>query len=177
VRLAARCRSGAAQRGLRAPAPARAQAPAAAAPVAQAAKPVDSNGPSGDGVNNLLIAAVAWKQTAAEYRALYHQGFNIARPHVELALTGRQAGDKPLAVVTDLDDTSVLSLAYWGHLVNRNLDFFNDPIWDSWIPKNQIVASPGAQDFLQFCKGNGVEVFYVTSRDQGTRPTTTRWRI
>jgi 5'-nucleotidase (lipoprotein e(P4) family) len=69
--------------------------------------------------------------------------------------------------VTDLDDTLVLPLAYWGHLVNRNLDFFDDPIWDSWIPKNQIVASPGAQDFLQFCKDNGVEVFYVTSRDQG----------
>lgn len=38
------------------------------------------------GAGNLLIAAVAWKQTAAEYRALYHQGFNIARMHVESAL-------------------------------------------------------------------------------------------
>jgi 5'-nucleotidase (lipoprotein e(P4) family) len=149
--------------------PAQAQAPAAAPAAATPAKPVDTNGPSGDGVNNLLIAAVAWKQTAAEYRALYHQGFNIARLHVELALAKRRPGDKPLAVISDLDDTLVLPLAYWGYLVNRNMDFFDDPEWDRWIPSNQIVASPGAQDFLRFCRDNGVEVFYVTSRDQGDR--------
>ena len=33
-------------------------------------------------MDNLLIAAVAWKQTAAEYRALYHQGYNVARMQV-----------------------------------------------------------------------------------------------
>ena len=27
---------------------------------------------------NPLVYAVAWKQTAAEYRALFHQGFNVA---------------------------------------------------------------------------------------------------
>ncbi|HZT55608.1 MAG TPA: HAD family acid phosphatase, partial [Burkholderiaceae bacterium] len=62
--------------------------------------------------------------------------------------------------------TILLPLAYWGHLINGNKDFFDDPIWDRWIPKNQIVPSPGSQEFLRFCKENGVEVFYVTSRDQ-----------
>jgi len=152
--------------------PAQAQAPATApvTPVTPTqAKPLDTNGPSGEGVNNLLIGAVAWKQTAAEYRALYHQGFNVARLQVELALAKRRPGDKPLAVISDLDDTLVLPLAYWGYLVNHNRDFFDDPEWDRWIPSNQIVASPGAQDFLRFCQDNGVEVFYVTSRDQGER--------
>lgn len=139
------------------------------APVAAPAKPLNTNGPAGDGVNNLLIGAVAWKQTAAEYRALYHQGYNIARMHVEAALKARKAGDRPLAVVTDVDDTILLPLPYWGHLVNRNMDFFDDPVWDEWVPKNQFVPAPGAQDFLRFCRDNGVEVFYVTSRDQGER--------
>ena len=48
------------------------------------------NGPSGNGGNNLLIAAVAWKQTAAEYRALYHQAFNLARMRLDQALAARK---------------------------------------------------------------------------------------
>jgi 5'-nucleotidase (lipoprotein e(P4) family) len=112
---------------------------------------------------------VAWKQTAAEYRALYYQGFNVARMHVELALAKRKPGDKPLAVVTDMDDTILHPLNYWGHLINENKDYFDDPVWDEWIPSNKITASPGSQDFLKFCADNGVEVFYVTSRDQGEK--------
>ena len=123
--------------------------------------------PSGSGTNNLLIAAVAWKQTAAEYRALYHQGYNIARMHLEQAIKNRKPGDKPLAVVSDLDDTILLPLPYWGHLINNNRDFFDDPIWDAWIPKNQMVVAPGAKEFFKFAADNGVEVFYVSSRDQG----------
>lgn len=140
-----------------------------AAQTAPPAPAPNTTGPSGSGVNNALLYAVAWKQTAAEYRALYHQGFNVARMHVEAALKARKPGDKPLAVVTDMDDTILLPLAYWGHLIERNKDFFDDPIWDNWVPRNQIVPSPGSQDFLRFCKDNGVEVFYVTSRDQGER--------
>jgi 5'-nucleotidase (lipoprotein e(P4) family) len=136
-------------------------APPAAAP--------NTTGPSGSGVNNALLYAVAWKQTAAEYRALYYQGFNVARMHVELALAKRKPGDKPLAVVTDMDDTILHPLNYWGHLINENKDYFDDPVWDEWIPANKVTASPGSQEFLKFCADNGVEVFYVTSRDQGEK--------
>ncbi len=136
---------------------------------AQGTKPANTTGPSGNGVNNALLYSVAWKQTAAEYRALYFQGFNVARMHVELALAKRQPSDKPLAVVTDMDDTVLHALNYWGHLVNQNKDYFDDPIWDSWIPENKVTASPGSLEFLKFCADNGVQVFYVTSRDQGEK--------
>ena len=129
----------------------------------------DTTGPSGSGVNNALLYAVAWKQTAAEYRALYYQGFNVARMHVQAALAKRQVGDKPLAVVTDMDDTILHTVNYWGNLINQNKDFFDDPIWDRWIPENKVTAAPGATEFLKFCADNGVEVFYVTSRDQGPK--------
>ncbi len=114
-----------------------------------------------------LLYALAWKQTAAEYQALYYQGFNIARMHVQAALENRQPGDKPLAIVTDVDDTVLHSLTYWGHLVARNMDFFDDAIWDRWVESNRVTATPGALEFLEFCAANDVEVFYVTSRDQG----------
>jgi 5'-nucleotidase (lipoprotein e(P4) family) len=115
---------------------------------------------------NILTVAVAWKQTAAEYRALYYQGFNIATQKVKSAIASHNK-DKKLAVLTDLDDTLVLPLKYWSLLLEKGQDFFDDSLWDSWIPKYEMVPAPGALDFLKFCKENGVEVFYVTNRDQG----------
>lgn len=119
--------------------------------------------------SNILTMAAAWKQTAAEYKALYHQAFNIARMQVENAIKNHKQGDKPLAVVTDLDDTILLHDEYWGYLVNNDYDFFDDSVWDKMIPENRMKASPGSLEFLNYCKENGVEVYYVTSRDQGTK--------
>lgn len=116
---------------------------------------------------NALLYAVAWKQTAAEYRALYYQGFALAQLRVEQALVDPARADRPLAVISDLDETLLLAPDYWGYLVGQNQDFFDDAVWDRWVPGNHFVASPGAQEFLEFCLANSVEVFYVTNRDQG----------
>ncbi len=117
--------------------------------------------------SNNLVYAVAWKQTAAEYRALYHQGFNMARMQLENALANQDDSVKPLAVIADVDDTLLLSEAYWGYLVSEGKEFFDDAAWDEWIADNKTVPSPGALSFLQYCFENNVEVFYVTNRDQG----------
>ena len=114
---------------------------------------------------NNLSYAVAWKQTAAEHRALYYQGFNIARLRVELALTAGEG--KPLAIIADIDETLLLANDYWGYLISNEEDFFNDASWDLWVAENNFVPSPGSREFLNFCKSNNVEVFYVTNRDQG----------
>ena len=118
-------------------------------------------------IENHLTMAMAWRQTAAEYRALYHQGFNLARMRIELALAQKQDGSLPLAVISDVDETLLLSNNYWGYLINQGQDFFDDAIWDSWVAENRAVASPGALDFLKFCVANNVEIFYVTNRNQG----------
>ena len=120
---------------------------------------------------NPLLYATAWKQTAAEYRALYYQGFNIARERLDAALAKRKDGDKPLAIVSDIDDTVLLPLPYWKLIVKEDKSFFDDPVWDEWVPKNEFVASPGAVDFLKYAQDKGVEIFYVTSRDQGEKTT------
>jgi 5'-nucleotidase (lipoprotein e(P4) family) len=114
---------------------------------------------------NALLWAVAWKQTAAEYRALCYQAYNFARMRLELELASDHR--KPLAVITDVDDTVLHACSYWGHLVEIDRDFFDDGIWDQWIPRNLVTAVPGAREFFNYCEENGVEVFYVTSRDQG----------
>ncbi len=118
-------------------------------------------------IENNLMMAMAWKQTAAEYRALYHQGFNLARMRVEMALATPREDSLPLAIITDVDETVLLANDYWGYLIEQGQDFFDDASWDRWVAQNRAVASPGALEFLQFCVDNGVEIFYVTNRDQG----------
>jgi len=119
------------------------------------------------GPQNNLMYAVAWKQTAAEYQALYHQGFNMARSQVQQALLEYSAQDKPLAIISDLDETLLLANDYWGYLINSGQDFFDDPSWDVWVAEQRVSPSPGAVEFLRYCAANNVEIFYVTNRDQG----------
>lgn len=121
------------------------------------------------GNNNLLISAVAWKQTAAEYKALYYQAYNLARMQLDQAIAAQKSGDKPLAVITDIDDTILNAGNYWGYLINNGQDFFDDDVWDRWVPHNRFTAMPGALDFFNYAKSRGVEVFYVSSRDQGDK--------
>ncbi len=119
--------------------------------------------------SNLLTAAVAWKQTAAEFEALYYQGFNVARMQLDRALQAHKAGDRPLAIISDVDDTVLSSNSYWGYMINADKEFFDDAAWDKWVADNGPVATPGAVDFLNYAQSKGVEVFYVTSRDQGEK--------
>ena len=121
---------------------------------------------------NSLITAVAWKRAAAEYEALYHQGFNVAQLHVERRLEERRAQQTdpdvlPVAVIADLDDTVLDTRDYWRELIDAGIDFFDDARWDAWVAKNRGRSTPGAFEFLTFCEAQKVEVFYITSRDQG----------
>ncbi len=122
-----------------------------------------------DELQNPLLYAIAWRQTAAEYRALYYQGFALARLRVEEALARGSRNGRPLAVISDVDETMLLSNAYWGELIASGRDFFDDATWDEWVPKNEFVASPGAREFVEFCEEEGVRVFFVTNRDQGEK--------
>ena len=91
-------------------------------------------------LTNPLLYAIAWRQTAAEFRALYYQGFALAQLRVEQALAAREASasndTRPLAVITDVDETVLLSGAYWGQLIAEGGDFFDDATWDAWVPNN-----------------------------------------
>jgi 5'-nucleotidase (lipoprotein e(P4) family) len=112
---------------------------------------------------------MAYKQTAAEFYALCHQAYNLARLRIDLALAQHTSGEPPLAVIADMDNTILHAMSYWGYLINENRDFFDDAIWDEWLPNNLITAVPGSIDFFRYCQQQGVEVFYVTNRNQGER--------
>lgn len=116
--------------------------------------------------SNALAMAVAWKETSAEYEALYLQGFNVARMHVDRAI---RDGRRKLAVISDLDDTVLDTRDYWREVLAADLELFDDARWDAWVATNRVKPSPGALEFLTFCRDAGVEVFYITNRDQGEK--------
>ena len=121
---------------------------------------------SNNKLRNPLLWAAAWSATSAEFGALCHQAYNLAKLRVDMAL---QVSDreKPLSVIADVDNTVVHAFSYWGYLINEGKDFFEDASWDRWIPENLMTLVPGALAFLKHCQVNDVEVFYVTNRDQG----------
>jgi 5'-nucleotidase (lipoprotein e(P4) family) len=136
----------------------------------QPSEPAAARASTSPGVSTM---AVAWKQTAAEYEALYLQGFALARLRVEQALGARAGQDaraqKPLAVISDLDDTILDTRGYWRELLASGGQLFEDARWDAWVARSVATPSPGAVEFLAFCRERGVEVFVITSRDQGER--------
>ncbi len=126
-----------------------------------------------DPVQNILSAAVAWRVTAAERDMLHRQGFNIARERLDAALERRRkkrhrrGRRKPLAFISDIDDTVLSTDPYWKLLIEARKQALDDPLWDEWIAGNGPTATPGAVAFTQYAKRKGVQIFYVSNRDQG----------
>jgi 5'-nucleotidase (lipoprotein e(P4) family) len=121
-------------------------------------------------VDNLYSAAVAWRVTAAERAMQYRQGFNIARDRLDNVLRGvgqTHRGAKPLAFICDIDDTVLSTNAYWEMLIAQGKRAFDDDIWDTWVRGNGPTATPGAVEFSQYAQSKGVEIFYISQRDQG----------
>ncbi|WP_164234338.1 5'-nucleotidase, lipoprotein e(P4) family [Microbacterium hydrocarbonoxydans] len=124
----------------------------------------------GDPAQNILSAAVAWCVTAAEREMLYRQAFNIARDRIDAVLRGegqKRRGSKPLAIISDVDDTVLSSDTYWAMLLGSGKQAFDDVLWDDWVRANGPTPTPGAVEFTRYAESRGVEVFYVSQRDQG----------
>lgn len=123
-----------------------------------------------DNAQNILSAAVAWRETAAERDMLYRQGFNIARDRLDAVLRGNgqtRRGRKSLAFICDVDDTVLSSDTYWVRLIAAGKQAFDDAMWDQWVRENGPTPTPGAVEFTRYAEAKGVQIFYVSSRDQG----------
>ncbi len=114
------------------------------------------------GASDYLIAATLWYQNSGEMRALYYQAFNIAK----LALVGNlnnYNGDKPPAIVFDLDETILDNSYYEADLIFNQLSYTPES-WKEWTALECAGALPGAVDFVEFAVGIGVEIFYISNR-------------
>ena len=116
-------------------------------------------------LNEQSVLALVWMQASAEYRELCYQAYNLADMLVDKAISAAKPGDKPLAIIADLDETLLDNSAYDAGFIGRN-DAFSGKTWTQWEPAAQAAAMPGAADFLNDVQKKHVEIFYVTNRDQ-----------
>lgn len=119
--------------------------------------------------NGKLFTAV-WMQQSAEYKALCLQAFQLADLRLSNILTYQKPA-KPLAIITDIDETFLDNSPYAIHQSLQGKDF--DPAsWNEWVEKADADTIAGGLAFFQKAASQGVTIFYVTNRDETGRAAT-----
>lgn len=107
--------------------------------------------------------ATAWFR-GGESAALYFQGFAVARERLD-AVLAQPAPPKPLALITDIDETVLDNSSYQVWLI-QNRESYSTNSWKEWTKLAKAKGLPGAREFLRHADSKGVKIFYVTNRDQ-----------
>jgi len=108
-----------------------------------------------------------FQQRAAEYQALCIQAFNIARLRVDEAVQQSPSG-KPLAIITDIDETFLDNSPNSVHQALLGKDF-DQQAWYEWTAKGSADTLPGALGFFNYAASKHITVFYITNRDEKDR--------
>jgi 5'-nucleotidase (lipoprotein e(P4) family) len=122
--------------------------------------------------------ATLWVQTAAEYRALAYQAYNLARWQLEADLDKKNVKKlpkaeqkKPRAIMVDIDETVLDNSPAQAYGI-RNRLAFNLADWYAWGEMRKAKAIPGSVDFVNYAASKGVKVFYASNRDEVQRQAT-----
>ena len=118
---------------------------------------------SDNNINHHPITAILWQQHASEYQALVYQGFNIAKAQLEIHLANSIKSNKPLAIITDIDETVLDNTPYNAKMALLGKDF-NKQSWLDWGLQKSAKPLPGALSFFTYVAEKGVEVFYISNR-------------
>lgn len=112
------------------------------------------------------IYAAFYQQRAAEYQALCLQAYSIARVRLDEAIANK--GAKPLAIVTDIDET-FLDNSYYAVEMAKQGKIYDVKTWKDWTSKGIATPLSGALDFFNYAASKGVTIFYITNRDEDER--------
>ena len=112
------------------------------------------------------IYAAFYQQRAAEYEALCLQAYNIAKLRLDEALA--QKSEKPLAIVSDIDET-FLDNSYYAVERAKMGKEYDQKTWEEWTAKGIAKPLTGSQEFYQYAASKGIQVFYVTNRAEQER--------
>jgi len=115
--------------------------------------------------------AAMWTQHAAEYKALCFQAYNTAKLRLDAALQKNYS--KPLAIVTDIDETVLDNSPNTVGQALKGKDYETEA-WYNWTAKASADTIPGAAAFLKYAASKPVTVFYITNRDEKEREATLR---
>ena len=112
--------------------------------------------------NEYMVLATNWYQQSAEMRAIYYQSFNLAKVLV-VVNKNEQLTDKKPAVVLDIDETLLNNSPFQGKAIETGIGY-NSETWKAWTDEAKAEPLPGAIEFLNYAKEQGVEVFYISNR-------------
>jgi len=116
-------------------------------------------------VNGKLFTSL-FEQSSSEYKALCFQAYNIARFQVDQSLLA--ASSKPRAIVTDIDETFFDNSPYAVHQAEQGKGY--DPSsWAEWTGRSECDTLSGALSFFKYAANKGVEIYYITNRDEKER--------
>ena len=118
------------------------------------------------------ILATLYVQNSAEY---YANSINVYRSAIDMlpsvlsdktisaAIEQTESfGDKPPAVILDIDQTVLNNIAYQARLIKTNTYYPEG--WDDWCMEEQAEYVPGVKEFLDYATELGVAIFFVTNR-------------
>ena len=86
---------------------------------------------SGMAKRDYSVQSVLWVQHAAEFKALCYQAYNIAKFQLDKILIEDNNTGKPLAIVTDIDETIFNNSPYEAKLITDNKQYAHDT-WVAW---------------------------------------------
>jgi 5'-nucleotidase (lipoprotein e(P4) family) len=112
------------------------------------------------------IFTTVFQQRAAEYRALCYQAYNIAYLQLDKSLTKNNG--KPKAIITDIDETVLDNSVYAANRALQGKDY-DAASWLEYTSMGIADTIPGAYNFLRYASSQGVEVFYITNREEKER--------
>ena len=119
---------------------------------------------------SLKVFPVLYQQTAAEYRALCYQAFNMAALRLN-EIPKRKFRKQKLAIITDLDETVLDNSYVEAQLIKEGKEFSN-AMWKNWTDKAAATEVPGAVEFFKKAKQRGATIFYISNRDSSALQST-----
>ena len=113
-------------------------------------------------ISEHMVLATLYQQTAAEYRALCYQAFNIGRFMLDADLADKTV-DKHRIIVLDVDETVLDNSPFQAKSILNSSSY--PSYWGDWCNLANAEPLPGAIEFLNYARANGVSIFYITNRN------------
>ncbi|GGG37448.1 5'-nucleotidase [Dokdonia pacifica] len=109
------------------------------------------------------IQSVLWQQHSAEYKALCHQAFNLAQLQLDNILLQKNKQGKPLAIITDIDETLLNNSPFNAKLIETDKNYSKEN-WIKWGLLEKATPIPGSLEFFKYAESKGVQIFYISNR-------------